>query len=57
MSLTLTPPLPPTLPIPAISTAAADAIRTLREIAAVSFDRRAVDLAKRTLCALGECST
>jgi hypothetical protein len=46
---------PPTFPPPAISTAAAVALAALREIRAVSFDRRAVEIAKRALGTLGEC--
>jgi hypothetical protein len=45
---------PPIFPPPAISTTAAVALAALREIKAVSFDRRAVEIAKRALGALGE---
>jgi hypothetical protein len=50
-------PLPlPHLPPAASSTTAAVALAALREIVVVSFDRRATDLARRALCAVGECN-
>ncbi len=54
MSLTHTPPPQPHLPPAAFSNAATVAVQALRDIRAVTFDRRARDLADRALRELGE---